>query len=598
MPVRTLLFRFDTPRHLALVASLLVLMTLGGCAVLAPLPAPEREARVADATELVHQGDFHGAAAAWLALADRTRGNERNHFLLEAASAYRQVEDWTAALPVLEQVDRDEFSGEQSLRFAMLRAEADLALGRPQHALTMLRDPLSLPSAWQARGLELRARAEAALDQPLAAARSRVALDRLLSGYDRNQNRMQLLSLLEAMGPESLTAAASTMSTEDPLRPWLGEALAATGGALASPLPELGSPVGTVLPETGAAVTREGYKAPIRVALLLPASGPLAPAGAAVRAGFFVAYQASPNAGATSIQVYDSAGAFGATDAYRQAVAAGAEIVIGPLDPGAVSAVFSLPELPIPVFALNHSEQGLPPGGSASFALPPEAEAAQAAARMFRLGLHHAVVFAADADWAQRAMQAFRAQFASLGGTMLGSATLAPSTVNFAPAIQTLAPSIVADTGVFLALRPRQGRLLVPQLEIAGIRQPIFATSRIYGAEPNQGLDRDLNGVQFSDAPWLFDIQPGMPQRSELKQTMLTANGPAARLFAFGMDAWNLLPYLDWLREHPGDYLPGATGQLTMDSFGRVHRTPIWVHFVNGMALPMSGGLKADSGAF
>ena len=60
------------------------------------------------------------------------------------------------------------------------------------------------------------------------------------------------------------------------------------------------------------------------------------------------------------------------------------------------------------------------------------------------------------------------------------------------------------------------------------------------------------------------------------------------------MDAWSLVPYLDWLRAHPGSYVPGASGQLTADQFGRVRRVLIWAQFQDGLAHPLSGNLQTD----
>jgi hypothetical protein len=73
------------------------------------------------------------------------------------------------------------------------------------------------------------------------------------------------------------------------------------------------------------------------------------------------------------------------------------------------------------------------------------------------------------------------------------------------------------------------------------------------------------------------------------------ARGATAQLFAFGMDAWNLVPYLDWLRNHPGSYLPGASGQLAGDTFGHVNRVLTWLKFQDGVARPMNGTLQMDN---
>jgi outer membrane PBP1 activator LpoA protein len=97
----------------------------------------------------------------------------------------------------------------------------------------------------------------------------------------------------------------------------------------------------------------------------------------------------------------------------------------------------------------------------------------------------------------------------------------------------------VGDTGIFISMRPQQARLLLPQLQIAQVNLPIFATSHVYGGSDDVGANRDLDGLEFCDAPWLFDAQPGLPNRSDIAARLPAARGSAARLFAFGMDAWN-----------------------------------------------------------
>ena len=59
------------------------------------------------------------------------------------------------------------------------------------------------------------------------------------------------------------------------------------------------------------------------------------------------------------------------------------------------------------------------------------------------------------------------------------------------------------------------------------------------------------------------------------------------------MDAYALLPYLDWLLAHPDAYVAGATGELTADTFGRINRLVGWARFRNGIAEPVDGALSA-----
>ena len=138
---------------------------------------------------------------------------------------------------------------------------------------------------------------------------------------------------------------------------------------------------------------------------------------------------------------------------------------------------------------------------------------------------------------------------------------------------------------------PQQARLLVPQLKIANVTAPVFATSHVYSGERNVGLDRDLDGVEFSDAPWLLGPMLGKPDRDEIVNQISSAKGSGARLFALGMDAYNLLGVLDALLANPGQYAEGATGQLTADRQGRIFRTLAWGQFENGVARPSLGAL-------
>lgn len=571
-----------------LLAPIAVLLFMAGCATLpGSAPSPAEQASADHAAALYAQGNFDAAAAAWLELAQHTRSG-REALQLKAAEAYRQENAWAKVAPVLDTIHTRHLTPDETEHLTVLRAEAAQAGGDTASALNLTDAATSMSATWQPRALEARARAQVASGLPLDAVRTRLALDKLLHGYDRSQNQDQIRATLAKLDNAQLSAVGKGLAAGDPLQPWLAQALKKKGSALAMTLPQLDRPVGTVLPDNA----REGYHPPQHVALILPLAGTLAPAAAAVRDGFLAAQKADPQGSQMQVEGIDAGDSVATTlAAYQQAVSSGADMVVGPLSPDAVGALFQRGKLAVPMLALNHPDSGLPPPGSAEFALPPEAEAAQVAAHMHTLGLTSAVMFVAQDNWAGRASRAFRAQFESLGGQVFGTATLDPTQVNYADVIQTLLGHADSRTGIFLALGPTQGRLLVPQLRIAQVAQPLFATSHIYAADTNAGLDRDLDGVEFCDAPWLFDAQPGLPRRADLEVTTPTTVGPAARLFAFGMDAYALLPYLGWLREHRTSYLAGATGLLTMDSFGRVQRTPIWVQFVNGVATIASGSL-------
>ena len=572
-------------------------LLLSGCVPTNVRPSPAELAAAQNAATLEQQGQFDQAAQAYLALAAQSSVNG-DHYRLLAAEAWRQEGQIQLAAPTLAQIKRQRLTDDEPLRFDLLRAELALSGHDAATALQLTTQPnVTVPPALQLRLLELRARAMEATGDHWGAARSRVQMDAQLSGLDQSQNRRQVLDLLVKLGVEPLKQRAAAMKPGDSMLSWVNEALGRLGVAVAQSQPELQQPVGTLLPGANANV-REGYKVPQKIALLLPGDGNFAAASESIREGFFAAYiDAGRNhAPRPLVRVYDSRGtADGAVKAYQQAVGDGAQLIVGPLTRAEVAAVFSQPNLPVPLLALNHpDDKQLPAGNISEFGLLPETEGAQAADHMVERGVRHAFVLISTDDFAQRAASAFKAEFAARGGQLDGMTTL--TTFNAAPSgvPPTDATTGPGDAGIFISMRPNQARMLLPQLLVANIHLPVFATSHIYDGIEDATSNRDLEGVEFCDAPWLFDAQPGLPIHADIATQLPGAKDGAARLFAFGMDAWNLVPYLDWLRAHPGSYLPGASGQLTADEFGRVRRVLIWAKFQDGLARPLGGSLQTD----
>ncbi|MHB8678586.1 MAG: penicillin-binding protein activator [Rudaea sp.] len=591
---------------------------IAGCA---QVGAPRQEAPDAVAADQAyHQGNFDAAARDFLALAD-THPRDGAFYRLRAAEAYLQNGEIDAVARMLPDIRRGGLQGDEPVRYDLLAAEVALSRHDAAGALARLHfSDAGLAAPLHMRALELRARAQAAQGDALDSARTRADLDRLLAGNDRAQNEAQIIATLKSMNPDALRNEAAALQPGDALRPWIDQALHANGGALPVVVLHPNQPVGTLIPQGTQPPQREGYAPARRIALLLPESGPLMAVAQPVRDGFFAAYFADDTGQRAPITVYDTGSTpADAVAAYRKAVADGADRIVGPLARDAVSAIFAQGNLPVPVLAFNQPDGAqTPPPGSAAFGLSPDVEAAQAAERMLQQGITHAVVITATEDWAERAALAFRAQFESRNGRILGEARVVDGEVNYsamirqtlasvptsasAPALPgaapaaTTAPAAPMDTGIFISMRPQQARLLLPQLKLAGYANvPVFATSHIYAGNYNPGLDRDLDGVQFCDAPWLFDATLGLPRHDDIVRALDSARGAGGRLFAMGMDAYRLLPYMDWLAQHPDSYLPGATGQLAEDRLGRVQRLLTWAQFDNGAAHPVAGGLQTSS---
>jgi outer membrane PBP1 activator LpoA protein len=583
-----------------LVASgLLFSLLLSACVPSAVPRSPAEIAAAQSAANLASQGQFDRAAQAYLTLA--TQAPDRaDHYKLLAAEAYREENALDRATPIVIGIHRDKLNDDEPVRLDLLRAEIALHQHDAATALNLTTQPdLSVPPNLRPRLLILRADALAGTGDLWGAAVNRILLDSTLQGADRAQNRDQALALLTKLGVQPLKQRAAAMQSDDRMLPWVNEALGRLGVTVAQTQPNLQQAVGTLVAGNGASV-REGYKMPAHVALLLPNNDGLAPISAAIREGFFAAYFQSSDTHAprATVRVYDSGGnAAAAIKAYNQAVSDGALTVVGPLLRTEVTGVLGQSALPVPVLALNHVENNkLSAGNASEFALMPEDEGAQAADHMIERGLHNAYVLTSSDDFAKRAAAAFKAELEAKGGQIAGNAQLPTSGVNYGDAINALnAGSAGTDAGIFISMRTEQARLLLPQLRVQRIALPVFATSHIYGGSDNPTADRDLEGVEFCDAPWLFDAQSGLPNYQDLAGQLPAARGGTAQLFAFGMDAWNLVPYLDWLRSHPGSYLPGATGQLAIDTFGNVKRVLTWLKFQDGVARPSNSSLQLDN---
>ncbi|MEO5559875.1 MAG: penicillin-binding protein activator [Dokdonella sp.] len=573
-------------------------LALAACATMSG-PSPDSSAEADHAEQLYAHGDLDQSASEFLALAQVSGGDAHAHYSLRAAEALRERGDLEGAAHALGDIKRRRLHGDEPLRLELLDAEIALKHGDVAQAQAMLANVgTDVPANQRLRALELRARADLAGGDAFASAHTRASLDRDLKGVDREQNRHQLNEALASMNVEALKTRVDELPAGDVLRPWIEQALRGKGQTLARAMPRPSHMVGTVSAGANGSLETEGYASLKHVALLLPMNAQLAGVSQAIRDGFLAAYFADDAAHRPELRVYDAGKTPAeAVAAYTKAVGDGADHVVGPLQRESVGELFHQ-SLPTRVLALNHPDTGeVPPAGSAEFGLLPDAEGAQVAEHLRQRGITRVAVVAASTDWAERAVRAFRAQFEASGGSVVGEARLGDKDINYTTSITQATASLGsgADAGVFITMRPQQARLLLPQLKAAGVDAPVFATSHVYSGDSNASLDRDLDGVEFCDAPWLFGPIPGRPERNQVSGQIASANGAGARLFAFGMDAYALLPYMDWLLAHPDAYLGGATGELTADSFGRIHRTVGWASFRNGMAQAVDGALSSTS---
>jgi hypothetical protein len=136
---------------------------------------------------------------------------------------------------------------------------------------------------------------------------------------------------------------------------------------------------------------------------------------------------------------------------------------------------------------------------------------------------------------------------------------------------------------IFLAASPLMAQQLVPQLRYFRADSiTTYSISHIYTGKYDPEANSDIDNVIFSDMPWVID-----PAReySELQQTLNKTLGQSEstyrRLYAFGIDAYRILPELGRLYAQSGSF-QGESGILKLTDQGYVQRESVWAKFTNG----------------
>ena len=409
-------------------------------------------------------------------------------------------------------------------------------------------------------------------------ARTLAAQQASLPAVARAANAARIESLLAQLDDATLSRSAEDLPTGDPLYNFAGRALLNRG----LPLPRAFDRGEWRFDAAGRpAADRDGYRPPVRVALLLPLSGSLAAAAEPVRDGFLTGYYGERRR-RPELRFYDTSA--GASAAYARAAAEANDFVVGPLSREEVDAVFAIATPPVPLLALNRGSR-MPPAGSASFSLSPEDEGITAAEYILDSGARRVLVISGNDDAQRRASNALAEHLLQRGGHVARRLEYRPG--------DPVMPADTAIDAVFLALKGSQARELAPRLAAAGLAgKPRVATSQIVSGTGKASEDILLDGIVYPTETWGVRDVPGIPSQTSAAGRIKSASGPAARLFAFGYDAWLLTGYLERLALSPNSDVAGATGRLSLDGFGNVLRRPTWSRFNGGVAMPIADGAR------
>ncbi len=575
-------------------------------------------------------------------LVDQARGSqspERERYLLEAAELLVDQQEFDWARNLLTSIDSRQLDSEGFLLHAELLGSVALNEGSYYLAERILTNP-RLEQQWQVMAperertlRELRARLFQRTGEVIASVNERMLLESLLTEETASaENREELWQSLMTLSRDELTQA-SREAEQTQLRGWVE--LAAISKDNQANLERQQAqidqwqsnwpshPASRNLPNDLQLLRKLIEQQPRQVALLLPEEGTLARAADAVRDGFLSAYYRSQREQSQLPQIrqYNTSATDNIIELYEQAMAEGADLVIGPLDKDKVSQLNEQSLLPIPVLTLNYTdsaqveERPEAPEGLYQFGLASEDEARQVARRAYQEGHRNAMILAPNRNWSARSAEAFTREWRALGGEVSIDSQF-PGSGDYSRIIQQ---ALLIDQSqarrqeltrllgtamefeprrrkdldmIFLMADPEQGRQIRPTLAFhyAG-DLPVYATSHIYTGERDTKSNRDLNGVRFNTLPWLLGGE------FEEKETLAEHSRESAlysRLHALGVDAYRLYPRLPQLEQIEDARLYGATGALRMRDGGRIERELVWAQFQGGEARPMTTVISRD----
>ncbi len=474
------------------------------------------EPSITQANQLLKKGDKAAAADMYYRSAFGYPSPQRERIILQAAEITASTGDDRTTASYLKRVPQSALQGESRERYQYIQALLALQNKQANQALGLLPNDLnSLPAGLRDKVLLVRKRA------------------------------------IEMGG----TVSASATRNSSPA------AAAATTAAVQQPpaVQARPAPAQKLLPASSN-----------KLAVLLPQSGALTTVSKEIFQGIRDAQR--PYGDQASARLYDVNPA-NALAQYQQAVAEGADMVIGPLDKDSLAALLSNPAaLTTPILSLNYDNDRPSPAALYQFGLSPEDEARQIAEFTVNRGQRQAIVMVPNSSWGKRLADTFVQTYQARGGKVLMMVNYPNSdSSSYLKQVQGALNSAEGAQMVFLGASPTQARLIRPLLQDQAGLLPVYATSHIFSGRLEKDKDTDLDGIIYTEVPLILQgINNG---------SLDTLKFP--RLYALGADAVLIANNLAGLSRQ--QTLPGKTGQISLLNDHSIQRRLDFATFINGV---------------
>lgn len=591
------------------------------------MPSEEIERKEAPAQQLIASGRYLDAAILLTDLANALPTPQKQDYQLRVASLLLLGNYIQQADQILQETIVKGLDSSFVVRKILLNSELALAKQMPKEALNQLN---ALTNFIQNAAVEhqreyyrIQIDIHSSLRRFVDVALARAKLEPLLE--DKNEileNQETLLRDLQEL-PMGELQTLTQRSSDEILRGWLSLAYIAKIAAdeqqaqqeidnWRNQFPD--HPVNESIIATIIAQQPEALGRPTQIAVILPMSGRFAKAASAVRNGLLTAYYAEKDQNyRPQIRFYDEGeNPDQIQTIYQKAVDDGANFIIGPLNKKAVTNLAQYDDIHGGVLALNYgdfADGGPIPDNFFQMSLSPEQEAIHVAEHAWLDGHIKAAAIYPNTNWGTRVYEAFKARWEELGGIVVEYQTYDMKKSDYAIPIKQLLnideserrfrtiknlvrqkvefePRRRKDVDfIFMAAFSRQGRLLRPQLKFHRASDiPVYATSHVFSGSLQPDMDRDMNGVRFSDMPWtLLNKSKNDNLKLQIKTVWPNTSNRYMRLFALGIDAYRIVPELNRMRRNRFTSIQGATGILYLDITNRLQRRLLWAQFQQGV---------------
>lgn len=551
--------------------------------------------------------------SAYLAMAKNQTGTEKQSLILMAAGRAIYEGQWQYGLNLIQ--GAGPLTGDLADEKNLLLAKIHLMRNQPNQAITQLaaiHNLHKLSSFQRAQYHDMLAYAYQTTGALVEAVLERIKLDPLLlDPSTKSNNRRALWLCLTKLSQAEIDTLVAEPHINPILQGWvsLADISRKTYHNPERMIVDLDQwqehypnhPANAFLPSQLDKVNDHLYARPKHMALLLPLTGALSGPGKAVEDGFMAAYQASGQSD-LSVRVYNTDDADVAR-VYEQALANGADYVVGPLTKSDVAKIARMPH-PVPTILLNETPK-ISDHNAFQFGLSPTQEARQVAMKAHKAGFSKALVIAPAGPWGVDVVHAFSSQWAANGGQIVETWHFTPEADLGLGVRQLLRASESAarirptkrvsgsdnhykrrqDFDVLILIAyPSKARAIMPLIRYYFASDvPIYSTSAVYSGIENTVKDRDLNGIIFCDMPWVFSHQMG---RDHYWSEQLNGYN---RLYALGMDSFTLSSQLNQLLLFPAIGINEQSGVIYLTKGNKLSRILVFGQFRQGVAHILDG---------